>query len=186
MRRGSGNFGVERSDTPCEGSIVVRGGLGVDCFFWDLYDATTGAWQASGGGCLWVPGQCVASVPGFVVPTRCFDLAFSTSSPNLCTTDGGSGPDGGVDLPTMKKHGCTPGGNDCSAGESCTIAHGCCQGVGSDCSVDYVYPGSGAVDRQVPCSNDDMCLSYEYCQAATKCCPAGYICNLSTDGGGDG
>jgi hypothetical protein len=81
-------------------------------------------------------------------------------------------------------HGCAPGSAQCGAGMSCTVAHNCCPGSGSDCLIHVIVPGSPVVDRQVPCATDDMCLSSEYCQAATKCCPVGYLCDLSVDAAG--
>jgi hypothetical protein len=88
--------------------------------------------------------------------------------------------------PTLKPHGCTPGLGtpECGGvGTTCTAAHGCCLGVGSDCGTILPYPGAGVVVRDVPCSTDEMCEASEYCQAATRCCPVAYTCNLILDGG---
>jgi hypothetical protein len=78
-----------RWDEPCAGSVAVISYFGADCSSWDLYDATTKAWQASGVNCLGGPGRpgfCNVSVPGFVLPSTCFDLTASTS---ICAADGG-------------------------------------------------------------------------------------------------
>jgi hypothetical protein len=99
-------------------------------------------------------------------------------------SDAEVGRDTTESVPTGKDHGCTPGGDECGPQMTCTVAHGCCHGFGSDCSVNGIYPGSGVVDRHGPCTNDDMCLAGEYCQAATKCCPVGFACDLSVDAGG--
>jgi hypothetical protein len=75
---------------PCAGSVLVVIGVGVDCDSWTLYDGTTKAWQASGGGCNGL-GRCYASVPGFVFPSACFDGTIQPVVTNLCTIDGGVG-----------------------------------------------------------------------------------------------
>ena len=79
-------IGLRRWGTPCEGSIVVLQGVGVDCANYWLFDATTKALQATASGCIAGPG-CTGGVPGFVFPTGCFDGNFSTDVTDPCAVD---------------------------------------------------------------------------------------------------
>jgi hypothetical protein len=73
--------------SPCQGSIIVVGGRGVDCSDYWLFDATTHDLQAEGHGCN-VGAQCTEGIAGFVFPTSCFDGNFTTNVAYLCR-DGG-------------------------------------------------------------------------------------------------
>lgn len=79
-------LGLRRWETPCEGSIVVVQGVGVDCANYWLFDATTKALQATAYGCVAGP-RCTGGIPGFAFPTRCFDGTFSTNVTDPCAAD---------------------------------------------------------------------------------------------------
>lgn len=76
-----------RWSTPCAGSIVVVDGSGVDCASYWLFDATTGALQATANGCNAAP-RCTGGVEGFRFPAACFTDAFTTDVVRLCPTGG--------------------------------------------------------------------------------------------------
>jgi hypothetical protein len=72
---------------PCEGSIIVVEGSGVDCNKSWLFDAMTRKLQAKGAGCN-VGDRCTAGAPGFLFPTGCFDGNFSTGAISICPDAG--------------------------------------------------------------------------------------------------
>jgi hypothetical protein len=79
----AGNGRVVEWTTPCDGSIAVIQGEGVDCENVWLFDAMTHELQASASGCLHV--ACTAGAPGFAFPTSCFDGSFTPEVVELCS-----------------------------------------------------------------------------------------------------
>jgi hypothetical protein len=62
---------VLQSPAPCAGLIWVSSATGIDCSEFWLFDATTGALQASGNTCNASYYACLGSVPGFTFPNQC-------------------------------------------------------------------------------------------------------------------
>lgn len=62
---------VFEATTSCQGTLIVGAADGSDCGLWWLFDATTGALEATGGGCNggW---SCGGAAPGFKFPYQCF------------------------------------------------------------------------------------------------------------------
>lgn len=87
------SYAVTETVMPCGGSILVQT-VGPDCQGYYLYDATSGALEASGGGCNVLPSwECV---PGFVFPSACWAQQWPGPEEQLCTD---AGPEAGVDAP---------------------------------------------------------------------------------------
>jgi len=70
---------------PCDGFVAVFQGLGVDCSALWVFDAATGALQATGQGCDRFPA-CNGAASGFTFPNECIDSAAWSHSINLCAS----------------------------------------------------------------------------------------------------
>lgn len=68
----SGSGLVLEGMTSCAGTIMVSEGMGTDCGSWWLFESTTGALKASGGGCN-TGLTCTGAAPGFSFPNQCFN-----------------------------------------------------------------------------------------------------------------
>jgi hypothetical protein len=110
------------------------------------------------------------------VPRRlmlhCLLLLACSSTPGAAGTVGDKQP-----------HGCRPGSDDCGPSSptspwSCTSAHSCCNGTGSDCGFRAIIYDGGRPAVPSPCASDDECASTQYCDLTNgACCPVGYDCN---------
>jgi hypothetical protein len=79
---------VFEGEPPCQGSIVVFVSGGIDCSGFYLFDADTGALEATGGGCNGTE-VCGGGVAGFQFPYQCFYNGGWPQETNLCA-DGGN------------------------------------------------------------------------------------------------
>jgi len=89
-------------------------------------------------------------------------------------------PDAASPAGERQPHGCSPSGNDCPGTESCTFAHQCCAGIGSDCGFRIFTADSGVMPSLAPCASDEACGATEYCERPlASCCLIGYSCDVS-------
>jgi len=84
-----GYVSMQEATVPCDGSILVRLEEGADSDSFWIFDASTGALLALGGGAD-ITELCTGSVPGFHYPNGCWQGAFA-EGPELCPAarDGG-------------------------------------------------------------------------------------------------
>jgi len=100
---------------------------------------------------------------------------IATAAVGPPNADGGSdATDGGP----AAHHGCAPAFSNTSecGGTTCTTAHACCPGFGSDCGVQIRSPDSGVGGTS--CTTDESCTDAEYCQDSGTCCPLGSVCPM--------
>jgi hypothetical protein len=89
-----GGSGAIRWNGTCGGSIVIVQGEGVDCAKYWIFNATTKALQATAAQCNVSTVFCTGSIPGFTLPSACFDGTFPSGITQLCPSNP---PDGGSD-----------------------------------------------------------------------------------------
>jgi hypothetical protein len=89
-----GESGAIRWVDTCGGSIVVVQGMGIDCRTYWLFDATTKSLQATAQSGNAFSPVCTGSIPGFRLPSACFDGTPPSGVTPLCPS---GPPDGGSD-----------------------------------------------------------------------------------------
>ena len=81
--------GIVVESMACQGSIIVSSPTATDCGSFWLFDATTGALQAAGGGCNGGLA-CSGAATGFDFPSQCWSTWPSASGGEELCPDGGS------------------------------------------------------------------------------------------------